>query len=70
MEINASYPITYPDYFNKVEYDTRTVKAVVRVNDNIQTEVVYTYDKDGNLITSVVRSHDILGIAQSFVTIV
>ena len=62
MEINATMPITYPDHFNKVEYNTRTVKAVVRVNDNVQTEVIHTYDKNGNLITSVVRSHDILGI--------
>jgi|11_taG_2_1085331.scaffolds.fasta_scaffold09862_6 YD repeat-containing protein len=50
-----------PSYFNKVEYDTTVVKATVRVNsaENVQSETTYTYDKHGNLLTTVVRERNI-----------
>lgn len=50
-----------PQYFNKVEYDTRVVKATVRVNgvEDVQSETIYTYDKHGNLLTTVVREKNI-----------
>ena len=55
MEITATYPAVYPNYFPKVEYDTRVIKATVRINGNEQIETVYTYDKHGNLISSVLN---------------
>ena len=58
-EISATYPITYPDYFPKVEYDTRVIKSTIRIGDNEQQEVVYTYDKYGMLISSVINAKTI-----------
>ena len=53
MEIQATLPV----YYNKpnIEYQQITVK----VNGNKQSETIYTYDKNANLITTVVRSHNI-----------
>ena len=53
MEINATMPVSY----NKpnIEYKQITVK----VNAQQQTQTVYTYDKNGNLIETVVRTHNI-----------
>ena len=50
-----------PQYFNKVEYDTTVVKATVRINGatDVQQETTYTYDKHGNLLTTVVREKNI-----------
>lgn len=62
MEITATYPTTYPEYFNKVEYDTRIVKTAIRINGNEQVETVYTYDKNGNLISSVLNPKTIAEI--------
>lgn len=59
MEISATYPVTYPNYFNKVEYDTRVVKATVRINNDEQREIIYTYDKHGALLSSVVNAKTI-----------
>lgn len=53
MEINATIPVQY----NKpnIEYQQITVK----VNGQQQSQTVYTYDKYGNLIKTVVRTHNI-----------
>jgi len=53
MEISATYPIQY----NKpnIEYQQLTVK----VNNEKQTEIVYTYNNQGHLIETVVRNHEI-----------
>ena len=59
MEISASYPVTYPNYFPKVEYDTRVIKTTVRINGNEQAETIYTYDKHGMLISSVINAKTI-----------
>ena len=57
--INASYAITYDPMKGKVmEYQ----KITVKVNGNEQTQTVYTYDKFGNLINTVLRSHNILAV--------
>lgn len=53
MEINATYPVQYNT--PNIEYQKTTVK----VNMNEQQTTVYTYDKNGNLIETVVRSHNI-----------
>lgn len=53
MEIQATIPIQY----NKpnIEYQQITVK----VNGSEQSQTVYTYDKQGNLLETVIRRHDI-----------
>ena len=57
--VNASYAITYDPMKGKVmEYH----KITVKVNGNEQTQTVYTYDKFGNLINTVLRRHDILAV--------
>lgn len=54
--VNASYAITYDPMKGKVmEYQ----KITVKVNGNEQTQTVYTYDKFGHLIETVVRNHEI-----------
>jgi len=54
--INASYAITYDPIKGKVmDYKQITVT----VNGNQQTQTVYTYDKFGHLIETVVRNHEI-----------
>ena len=53
----------WPQQFsNRIEYDTRTVKVTTKVNDDYQQETVYTYDKYGRLINSVVRKDTIAEI--------
>ena len=57
MEISATIPVQY----NKpnVEYQQTTIKAVIRINDTQQQEILYTYNKNGQLINSVVHKHEI-----------
>jgi len=57
--VAPSTPI--PSYFNKVEYDTTVVKSTIRVNgaENVQSETIYTYDKYGNLLSTVVYKKNI-----------
>lgn len=59
MEVTSVSPTTFPNYFNRVEYDTRLVKTTVRINDNQQQEIVYTYDKYGRLLSSAVNAKTI-----------
>ena len=53
MEISATYPVQY----NKpnIEYQ----QVTITVNGNQQTQTVYTYNKHGHLIETVVRNHEI-----------
>ena len=54
--VNTSYAITYDPMKGKViEYKQITVK----VNKGCQTTHVYTYDKHGHLVQTVVRNHEI-----------
>lgn len=57
MEINATIPVQY----NKpnIEYQQTTVRSVIKVSNDTQMETVYTYDKYGRLLDTVVRKHDI-----------
>jgi YD repeat-containing protein len=56
MEINASIPVyMYPNSQANIVYK----KTVVRVTDNMQNETVLTYDKNGRLLETVTRKHDI-----------
>jgi len=50
------------NYFQKVEYDTRVVKATVRINGNEQVETVYTYDKYGRLESTVIHPKTIADV--------
>jgi hypothetical protein len=56
-EVSANYNVPYTPPI--MEYRQQVVKTVVRVNDQVQSEIIYTYDKYGRLVESVVRSHDI-----------
>jgi len=62
MEITPISPMWPTNYFNKVEYDTRVVKASVRINGNEQVETVYTYDKYGRLESTVMHSKTIADV--------
>ena len=53
LPVNASYAVTYNQ--PNIEYQ----KITVRVNNNEQQTMVYTYDKHGKLIETVLRKHDI-----------
>ena len=55
MEITPISPMWPQQFSNRIEYDTRTVKVTMKVNDDYQQETVYTYDKYGRLVNSVVR---------------
>ena len=57
MEISATIPVQY----NKpnIEYQQTTIKAVIRINDTQQQEILYTFNKNGQLINSVVHKHEI-----------
>ena len=57
MEISATIPVQY----NKpnIEYQQSTVRAVIKVSNDTQMETVYTYDKNGRLLDTVMRKHDI-----------
>lgn len=58
-QIDSNYKIPYVSASNKIEYQKQTVKAVVRISEDIQYETTYTYDKHGRLINSDVRSKTI-----------
>ena len=62
MEITPISPIWPQQFSNRVEYDTRTVKVTTKVSNDFQQETVYTYDKYGRLINSVVRKDTIAEI--------
>ena len=62
MEITPISPMWPTNYFNKVEYDTRVVKATVRINGNEQVETVYTYDKYGRLESTVLNPKTITDV--------
>ena len=53
--VTAVRPTLPTEYFNKIEYDTRVIKATVRIQNDVQQETVYTYDKYGQLENSVVH---------------
>jgi len=44
------------------QYQEAVIKAVIRINDTHQQETLYTYNRRGQLINSVVHKHEI-GIA-------
>ena len=54
-EVSANYNVPYTPPI--MEYRQQTVNAVVAVNGNYQSETVFTYDKYGRLVNTVVRSH-------------
>ncbi len=56
MEIKATYPVTYNTPV--MEYKKTTVKVV----HDQQIVTVVTYDKQGRLVETVVRSHNIAEI--------
>jgi hypothetical protein len=61
-EINATIPVHNPPPQQNSEYQQTVIKSVVKVRGDIQTEIVYTYDKNGKLIDSVIRYHDLATI--------
>ena len=57
--VNASYAITYDPMKGKVmEYK----QIIITVNGNQQTQTVYTYNKHGNLIETVIKNHEIASV--------
>jgi YD repeat-containing protein len=62
MEITPISPMWPTNYFQKVEYDTRVVKATVRINGDTQVETVYTYDKYGRLQSTVLNEKTIADV--------
>ena len=62
MEVTPISPMWPQQFSNRVEYDTRTVKVTTKVATDHQTETVYTYDKYGRLINTVVRKDSIAEI--------
>jgi hypothetical protein len=54
-EVSANYNVPYTPPI--MEYRQQTIKTTVTVNGEYQSEIVYTYDKYGRLVTTVVRSH-------------
>jgi len=62
MEITPISPMWPMNYFQKVEYDTRVVKATVRINGDTQVETVYTYDKYGRLQSTVLNEKTIADV--------
>jgi len=54
MEINATLPVYTPQYPN-IQYKEISVK----VNGQIQSHTIFTYDSHGRLIETVVRKHEI-----------
>jgi len=50
-----------PQYFNKIEWDTDVVKKKVTVNgaESTQTETIYTYDKHGKIVSTVIYEKSI-----------
>jgi uncharacterized membrane protein len=43
----------------ETQYQEAVIKAVIRINDTQQQEILYTYNKKGQLINSVVHKHEI-----------
>lgn len=41
------------------QYQEAVIKAVIRINNTQQQEILYTYNKNGELINSVVHKHEI-----------
>jgi hypothetical protein len=41
------------------QYQEAVIKAVIRINNTQQQEIIYTYNKNGQLINSVVHKHEI-----------
>jgi len=62
MEITPISPMWPMNYFQKVEYDTRVVKATVQINGDKQVETVYTYDKYGRLQSTVLNEKTIADV--------
>ena len=62
MEITPISPVLNPPFANKIDYDLRTVKVTTKVSNDYQQETVYTYDKYGRLMNSVVRKDTIAEI--------
>ena len=62
MEITPISPMWPQQFSNRIEYDTRTVKVTTKVSSDYLQETVYTYDKYGRLINSVVRKDTIAEI--------
>ena len=62
MEITPISPMWPQQFAQKMEYDLRTVKVTTKVSNDFQQETVYTYDKYGRLINSVVRKETIAEI--------
>ena len=62
MEITPISPMWPTNYFQKVEYDTRVVKATIRINGDTQVETVYTYDKYGRLQSTVLNPKTIADV--------
>lgn len=59
MEITPISPMWPMNYFQKVEYDTRVVKATIQITKDTQSETVYTYDKYGRLESTVIHTRPI-----------
>lgn len=55
----ATAPV--PQYFNKIEWDTDVVKKTITVNgaESTQTETIYTYDKHGRIVSTVIYEKSI-----------
>tara|TARA_Y100000389_G_scaffold121493_1_gene118915 strand:+ start:599 stop:790 length:192 start_codon:yes stop_codon:yes gene_type:complete len=62
MEITPISPMWPQQFGQKVEYDTRTVKVTTKVSEDYQQQTIYTYDKYGRLLNSVVRKDTISDI--------
>lgn len=62
MEITPISPMWPQQFSHRIEYDTRVVKVATKVGDDYQQETVYTYDKYGRLLSTVVRKDDIASV--------
>ena len=63
MKVDSIPPVQYllhTDFGDP--YQSAIIKSVVRINDTFQQEIVYTYNRHGQLVESVTRKHEI-GIA-------
>lgn len=55
MEIRESQAVQYNR--PNVEYEKQTVKVIIKADHKHQCEAVHTYDKHGQLVNTVIRSH-------------
>jgi hypothetical protein len=53
--INMVYKPPKPN----IVYQQTVIKAVIKVNDQYEQETLYTYSKSGQLISTIVRKHDL-----------